>query len=108
MGGEPTPEEVWLRIEASELERPSVTAGTGFGRSAGLRVSGRIFAIFNRSQLVLKLPRERVAELIAAGEGSPWGPGTGKIMKEWVAVSPGTTGSWSALTAEAREFAGSG
>jgi hypothetical protein len=98
----------WARIEASELELAGVTSGTGFGRSVGLRIRGKIFAIYNDGELILKLPRNRVGELIESGEGRPWGPGTGKIMKEWVAVSAAASERWPSLAAEARTFVGSG
>jgi hypothetical protein len=48
--------------------------------------------------------RVRAGELVESGDGSPWCPGTGKIMKEWIAVSSGATERWAALVAEAREF----
>ncbi len=98
--------EAWRRIELSELAIANVSAGTGFGRSSGLRVSAKIYAIFNDGGLVLKLPAARVAELIAAGGGAPWGPGTGKTMKEWITVSSAAMGDWPALVAEARVFVG--
>jgi hypothetical protein len=98
----------WARIEESELELAGVTSGTGFGRSVGLRIRGKIFAIYNDGELILKLPRNRVGELIESGEGRPWGPGTGKIMKEWVAVSAAASERWPSLAAEARTFVGSG
>ena len=98
------PAETWRRIEQSELEIPGVTAGTGFGRSVGLRISNKIFAMFSNDELILKLPRNRVGELIESGEGHAWGPGTGKIMKEWVAVSSDATQNWAALVVEARAF----
>jgi hypothetical protein len=98
----------WARIEESELELAGVTSETGFGRSVGLRIRGKIFAIYNDGELILKLPRNRVGELIESGEGRPWGPGTGKIMKEWVAVSAAASERWPSLAAEARTFVGSG
>ena len=94
----------WSRIEESELELDGVTSGTGFGRSAGLRIEGKIFAMYNEGELIVKLPVDRVRELIAAGEGRPWGPGTGRIMKEWVAVSEAAGDSWGELVVEARTF----
>ena len=98
----------WGRIEESELELDGVTSGTGFGRSAGLRIGGKIFAMYNDGELIVKLPIDRVGELIASGEGRPWGPGTGRIMKEWVAVSEAAGDSWSELAVEARTFVGPG
>jgi hypothetical protein len=97
----------WREIELSELGIPGVTAGTGFGRSSGLRISGKIFALQNEAGLVLKLPRNRVEELIESGDGAPWVPGGGKVMKEWVALSTQAIPRWATLVVEAREFVGS-
>jgi hypothetical protein len=94
----------WGRIEESELELDGVTSGTGFGRSVGLRIEGKIFAMYNDGELIVKLPVDRVDELIASGAGRPWGPGTGRIMKEWVAVSEAVSDSWGELAVEARTF----
>jgi hypothetical protein len=98
----------WSRVEQSELEVAGVTSGTGFGRSVGLRIRGKIFAIYNDGELILKLPRTRVGELVESGKGRPWGPGTGRIMNEWVAVSEAASEHWDALAVEARAFVGSG
>jgi hypothetical protein len=98
----------WGRIEESELKVAGVTSGTGFGRSVGLRIRGKIFAIHNDGELILKLPTNRVGELTESGKGRPWGPGTGRIMKEWVAVSGAASEHWGALAVEARTFVGSG
>ncbi len=68
-------DEAWRRLEKSELGITGVTAGTGFGRSVGLRISGKIFAMLNQGELILKLPSRRVGELIESGEGRPWRPG---------------------------------
>ena len=101
-----TAAETWRGIEESELAGADVTSGTGFGRSVGLRVHGKIFAMHNDGDLIVKLPRARVEELVASGEGHPWGPGTGRIMKEWVAVSEPARHQWAALVGEARAFVG--
>jgi hypothetical protein len=98
--------EAWLGIEESELRVACVTAGTGFGKAVGLRISGKIFAFPNDGELILKLPSSRVAELIESGAGRPWGPGT-KVMKEWVAVSAAASDAWAPAVAEARTFVGS-
>ena len=77
--------------------------GKGFG-SGALKVDGRIFAaISTKGSFVVKLPRERVRELVAGGKGEYFDPGHGRLMKEWVAVPRGAT-SWVELAKEARRF----
>jgi hypothetical protein len=102
-----TPEDVWQRIAESELARPGVTAGTGFGRSEGLRVSGKIFAMLVKGQLVVKLPKDRVEELTTSGMGQPFDPGHGRLMKEWATIPATAAGRWRKLVEEARVFVSS-
>lgn len=94
----------WERIARTELEHEGVSPGTGFGRSEGLRMGGKIYAIDKDDELILKLPAERVEELIGTDAGHAWGPAPGRIMREWIAI-PGTRrADWAALTSEARAF----
>jgi hypothetical protein len=78
--------------------------GSGFGRSA-LRFQNKIFAMFVRGRLVLKLPAERVEELIAAGEGVHFDANKGTPMREWLSLDPESARPWLALAAEALDFA---
>lgn len=68
-----------------------------------LNVNGKIFAMLVKAKLVVKLPRQRVDELVAKGAGSYFDPGHGRLMKEWVAVGPGRQ-NWLALAREAYDF----
>ena len=90
---------------------PGVTQGSpgkGFGASA-LKVGGKIFAMLSsREQFVVKLPRQRVDQLIASGSGERFDPGHGRIMKEWLALAPDSGEDWLALAREAKEFVGPG
>ena len=71
--------------------------------SYGLKVNGKIFAMFGRGQFVTKLPKKRVDELVTAGHGKRFEPGHGRIMKEWVVVRAGTV-DWVELAKEAYVF----
>ncbi len=97
---------MWETIEQRELELPGVTSGTGFGRSAGLRIGGRIFAIRTETGLVVKLPKDRVDRLVASGAGRSWGPGGKRVMKEWVELPAASAADWPGLVAEARAYVG--
>lgn len=97
-------EERFASIAEVELGAPGVTGGTGFGRSEGLRISGKIFAMLVKGELVVKLPKDRVEELSASRVGHRFDPGHGRLMKEWLAVSTEAGRRWPALVEEAREF----
>jgi TfoX/Sxy family transcriptional regulator of competence genes len=57
----------------------------GFGSDA-LATDGKIFAMVTGGALVLKLPRQRVEELVADSRGAPFQLGK-RVMKEWVALT---------------------
>lgn len=78
-------------------------AGQGFGSNA-LRVNGRVFAMPRYGGLVLKLPAERVAELIAGRIGTPFTAGTSRAMTGWVVVSDRAHEQWGALALESYRF----
>jgi len=79
----------------------------GFG-SGALKVRGKIFAmIASKGQFVVKLPRERVSDLVKDGKGKLFEPGPGRIMKEWFEANDGLEALWLDLAREAREFVGS-
>ena len=76
----------------------------GFGSTGQLRIGGKIFAMLVRGRLVVKLPRQRVEDLIAAGAGENFDPGRGRQMKEWLSLSPSATTDWLKMAQEALEF----
>ena len=84
--------------EDAELER------TRMFSSEGLKTAGKFFAMVSRGELVVKLPRERVDELVAAGAGHRFDPGHGRLMKEWVALRPADEEACTAYVTEARRF----
>jgi hypothetical protein len=81
--------------------------GSGFGRGA-LRYRRKIFAMFVRGRLVLKLPRRRVDELVADGHGERFDANKGTPMKEWFSLAPDSALPWPALAREALDFARGG
>ena len=66
---------------------------------------GGFVATVERSSgdLVVKLPRKRVTELIDTGIGGTFAP-AGKVFREWVAVSADHLERWESLIAESIEF----
>lgn len=98
-----SPEARYAALAEAFLADPGVTReGKGFGSDA-LKVRGRIFAMLVRGRLVVKLPRQRVDALIAAGDGRRFDPGHGRLMKEWLSLEPASA----PLAREAMEFVAS-
>lgn len=66
---------------------------------------GGFVATVERSSgdLVAKLPRERVDELIASGIGAPFAP-AGRVFREWVAISAEHLDRWEGLVTESIGF----
>jgi hypothetical protein len=92
------------RIAARYADNHRVTSGTGFGTNHGLRVDGRIFAIFTADSLTLKLPAPRVDQLVAAGKAVRFDGGKGRPMREWVTLAADSADQWDALADEALSF----
>lgn len=97
--------EAYARLCASFFSREDVRPSEkrGFGASA-LTVEGRIFAMLSRDRLVVKLPKARVDELVAAGYGERFDANKGRPMKEWLAIDPAHEGDWDELASEALNF----
>ncbi len=107
MTAEPTPAECFENLVGEFNDVDGVTlprGGGGFGRSA-LRYRGKIFAMFVRGDLVVKLPQRRVDELVGAGQGERFTANKGSPMREWFAVGKDAPVTWSALAADALKFA---
>ena len=105
-----TTEDCYSRIVEAFRRNPRVTVGSqkkGFGASA-LKVNGKIFAMrSSKGEFVVKLPSERVDELVASKKGGRFDPGRGRVMTEWFAASEGTDETWLTLAKEALKFVSS-
>ncbi len=77
-------------VVAEVAGEPGVTLPEGgrshrFGADA-LKVEGSIFAMSVQGALVVKLPGNRVRDLVAEGVCGPFRSGAGRPMKEWATV----------------------
>ncbi|HVV16463.1 MAG TPA: TfoX/Sxy family protein [Polyangia bacterium] len=81
-----------------------VTRRRMFSTENAFSVNGRIFAMLVRGALVVKLPKERVDDLVETGKGKRFDPRhDGRLMKEWVVVEAGGL-PWVALAKEAHGY----
>ena len=73
-------------------------------QSAGLKTGGKFYGFATAEHLTVKLPAERVAELISGGDGEPCSPRPGRPMREWVQIPEPDEDACVAFLLEARGF----
>ncbi|ANF31295.1 hypothetical protein A0130_06095 [Leifsonia xyli] len=98
-------------IVTAFVGRPGVTPPSGGPRRFGsdaLRVDGSVFCMVSSGErFVVKLPAERVQELIAASVGEPFQAGKKTPMRQWLVVTDEAPGVWESLAEEAYAFSAS-
>jgi hypothetical protein len=74
-----------------------------------VRLAGKFVASYDDRLgcLVVKLPRDRVAELVEDGTGEPFAL-AGKVFREWMSIPTLDRTLWHTLLAEAVDFARKG
>lgn len=98
----------WELIDELGADDPRVEEGTIMGRRCA-RVAGEFLGLvdFEGSGLVVKLPRDRVRELIDQGVGRPFAP-AGRVFAEWVSVPDRDRRRWRSLLREGIRFVAPG
>jgi len=92
-----------------DVAQPLMAAGRAeegeLMRSRCIRVGKEFLAMpeYRTGDLVVKLPRGRVDELIEAGQGLAFAPAK-KVFREWVQVPERDEALWTALLDEGYEF----
>jgi hypothetical protein len=86
------------------LDQPGIERSTMMGLPC-LRVHGALFASCDRrsGDLLVKLPEQRVDELVAAGRAHSFAP-AGRRFREWAAVPPERSRTWRRLLDDALAF----
>lgn len=76
------------------------------GRGAqGIKLGGKLFVMFMKGNLIVKLPEHRVNEVIDTGDGEPFDPGTGKPMKNRVLIPARNSDMWIKYSIESKKHA---
>jgi hypothetical protein len=98
------PSDFFTEVSAPALAHPHVARGTMMGFPC-LRVAGAFFASCDprSGDLIVKLPRERVQELIGADSGKPFAP-AGRTFRQWVVIDDRDEIRWADLIDEACAF----
>jgi hypothetical protein len=102
------PRELSNELTDDLLYDPAIGRATMMGFPC-VRLAGRFLASFDDKAgcLVVKLPRERVTELVEHGHGDPFAP-AGKVFREWVSIPTVERRLWQRLLGEAVDFARKG
>lgn len=80
-----------------------VVVNSGKG-AQGIKYNKKMFIMFYKGDLVIKLSPERIKKLINSKEGIPFDPGTGKLMKDRVLISRSKKNLWITLSEESKKY----
>lgn len=100
------PTDFFWTVATPFLAQEGVTRGTMMGFPC-LRLNGDYFASAHQKtgDLIVKLPADRVLDLIAQEVGEPFAP-NGRRFREWLAVPRRDANLWQQLIAAAHTFVG--
>lgn len=99
--------EFWALVDELADDDDRIVEGTIMG-SRCVRVDEEFLALHNTTKdwgLVVKLPRDRVDELVADGTGRSFAP-AGRVFGEWVSIPTWDETRWRDLLQEGIAFVG--
>ena len=85
--------EVYDAVKDHFMDDGQVIINVGKG-AQGIKFGKKLFVMFYKGELVVKLSPERVTELVSSGEGLPHDVGIGKPMKDWVRFPVSKKDQW--------------
>ena len=94
--------DVYADVKAHFANDPEVEVLKGRG-AQGIKRRGKLFVMFMKGDLIVKLPEQRVNEIIDTGDGEPFDPGTGKPMKNRVLIPARKKDMWIKYSEEAKK-----
>jgi hypothetical protein len=105
---DPAVAKAFASVQKALRSTSGVAAGPGWAHgSIVLKLKSKMFVMLLSGELVAKLPKSRVDELVAAGVGTRFDPQrNGRQLKEWLVV-PHRKPNWSAIAREAQGFVSS-
>ena len=80
----------------------NVVVNSGKG-AQGIKFNKKMFIMFYKGELVIKLSPKRIKQLFDSGDGLPFDPGTGKPMKDRVKISRSKKNLWIGLSEESKK-----
>jgi hypothetical protein len=93
----------YLELRGHFETDPDVVVNSGKG-AQGIKYNNKMFIMFNKGDLLIKLSPDRIKELIDGGIGKGYDPGTGKIMKDRVLIPHSKKDNWISLCEESKKY----
>ena len=94
--------DVYAEVKAHFANDSEVEVLKGRG-AQGIKKDGKLFAMFMKGDLLVKLPGHRVKEIINTGDGVLYDPGTGKPMNNRVLIPASNKDTWIKYSIEAKK-----
>ncbi|MFP5362267.1 MAG: hypothetical protein ACLGI5_06025 [Thermoleophilia bacterium] len=80
--------------------RLDIKLGTAFGGGPALSSSGTLFAALPGEELIVRLPPQRCAQLVDAGQARLY-TGDGQTHEDWIVVPGDDAAEWEGFVTEA-------
>ena len=91
-----------IKQHFTKIDEVTVNSGKG---SQGIKYGKKMFAMFNKGDLLIQLSPARVTELVQSGEAEAYDPGNGKFMKDRVLIPVSKRETWISLCEESMRYA---
>ena len=92
---------VELRVHFSSDKDVVVKSGRG---AQGIKYNDKMFVMFYKGDLVVKLSPNRIKELINDNIGEPFDPGTGRSMKDRILLKVSKKDLWIKISEESKKY----
>ncbi|WP_155858920.1 hypothetical protein [Candidatus Blastococcus massiliensis] len=103
--GDPNPlRDVFATAAARVLAQHPADEQRRMLSAPGLAAEGSFYGFVSGDALTVKLPADRVQELVADGRGLPCSPRPGRPMREWVQIPASDVAACTDWLLEARAF----
>jgi hypothetical protein len=87
-----------LKTHFADDDRVTINQGKGAqGMKVMVKGKPKMVVMFSKGDLLLQMPADLIAKLIADGKGELYDPGTGKAMKDRLLVPATKKRSWKKL-----------
>jgi len=96
-------EDVYEELKEYFMNDVEVVVNSGKG-AQGIKYNKKMFIMFHKGDLLIKLSPGMIQELIASGNGQAFDPGTGKVMKDRILIPHSKKDLWISLCEESKRY----